>query len=175
MLARDEPDLAGARALDVGTGTGAIARALAAAGARVVAVDLNPHAVALARRNVPGADVVRGDLATAFCGPFDVVTFNAPYLPSEHEERIDGVIDHAFHGGEGGVETSARLLRDLPRILAEAGRAYLVVSSRADLDTLANVAAEAGLAHEPRGSMRFFFEEVAVWRLKQVPSAPQAP
>jgi release factor glutamine methyltransferase len=168
VLARDEPALAGARAIDVGTGTGAVARALAAAGARVVAVDINPHAAALARRNAPGADVLRGDLMRAVRGPFDVVAFNAPYLPSAEEERVEGWLDHAFHGGEGGVETTLRLVADLPRVLAPHGRAYVVVSSRADTAAIEEAARRAGLAVEKRGSVRFFFEEVAVWRFARL-------
>ncbi|HEX2022797.1 MAG TPA: HemK2/MTQ2 family protein methyltransferase [Candidatus Thermoplasmatota archaeon] len=156
---------AGAWALDVGTGTGVVARALESLGARVVAVDLNPKATEVARENLDGALVLRGDLATALRGRFEVVAFNAPYLPSGPEERVDGPIDHAFHGGEGGVEVSERFVRDLPRLLAPGGRAYLVVSSRADLPRLEAAVARAGLSREVAARARFFFEEIAVWRL----------
>ena len=156
-------DLRGARAVDVGTGSGVVGRAMADAGARVVAVDLNPAAVRAAR--ALGLAALRGDLLAALRGPFDVVAFNAPYLPSSDEERVAGWLDHAFHGGEGGVEVSARFVADLPRVLAPGGRAYLVVSSRADLDRLSRAVAAAGLRQEKVASARFFFEEVAVWRL----------
>lgn len=166
VLREREPDLRGRTCADVGTGTGAVALGLVEAGARVVAVDLSPLAARLAAENLAGrAAVVRGHLLSALRGPFEVVAFNAPYLPSAPEERLAGWLDHAFHGGEGGVEVSEALVRDLPRVLAPGGRAYLVVSSRADLGRLAAAARAAGLAHEPAGSARFFFEEVAVWRL----------
>lgn len=165
VLREREPSLRGARALDVGTGTGAVARALAALGADVVATDVSPLATALARENLDAAPVVRADLASALSGPFDVVAFNAPYLPSAPEERIEGWIDRAFHGGEGGVEVTERLVRDLPRVLSPVGRAYVVVSSRADLERLARVVAEVGQSFESVGSARFFFEEIAVWRV----------
>lgn len=167
VLREREPDLRGRRCADVGTGTGAIALVLAELGARVVAVDVSPLAVGLARENLAGRalGVVRGDLMGALSGPFDVVAFNAPYLPSEPEERIEGWLDRAFHGGEGGVEVSERWVHDLPRVLAPQGRAYLAVSSRADLERLARAVRAAGFAHEPAGSARFFFEEIAIWRL----------
>lgn len=161
---RKEP-LAGLRALDVGTGSGAVGQAMRDAGARVVAVDINPAAARAAR--ALGLDVLRGDLASAVRGPFDAVAFNAPYLPSSEDERLPGEIDRAFHGGEGGVEVSERLARDLPRVLAPGGRAFLVVSSRADLDRLAQAIEAAGLGHEKVASVRFFFEEIAVWRLQR--------
>lgn len=154
--------LAGALAADIGTGSGAVGVAMREMGARVLAVDVNPHACAAARAR--GLDAIRGDLTSALRAPFDVVAFNAPYLPSEPEERVEGWIDHAFHGGEGGVEVSERFVRDLPRVLAPGGRAYLVVSSRAQLGRL-EAAVPAGLRLQRVGSTRFFFEEIQVWKL----------
>ena len=163
VLREREPELRGLRALEVGPGSGVVARALADAGARVVAVDINPGAVAATR--ALGIEALRGDLAGAMRGPFDVVVFNAPYLPSSEEERVEGWLDHAFHGGEGGVEVSERFVRDLARLLAPGGRAYLVVSSRADLDRLRSVVQAEGLSAAPAGAARFFFEEISVWRI----------
>lgn len=159
---RSEP-LAGARACEVGPGSGVVARAMLDAGARTIAVDVNPHAVRATR--ALGVPVLRGDLLTALRGPFDVIAFNAPYLPSDPEERVEGWLDHAFHGGEDGVEVSERFVQDVPRVLAPGGSAFLVVSSRADLARLDRAVQAAGLRREVAGSTRFFFEEVAVWRL----------
>lgn len=155
--------LGGMLAADVGSGSGAVARAMHDRGARVFATDVNPDAVHDTRLLVP--DAIRADLLSALRGPFDIVTFNAPYLPSSPEERIEGWIDRAFHGGEGGVAVSEAFVRDLPRVLAPHGRAYLVVSSRADLDRLRATVRAAGLVHEQAAAARFFFEEIAVWRL----------
>jgi release factor glutamine methyltransferase len=164
-LREQEPAMRGLRALEVGSGSGVVARAMQDAGARVVAVDLNPHAAAATR--ALGVPVVRGDLMSALRGPFDVVAFNAPYLPSAEDERVEGWLDHAFHGGEGGVEVSERFVRDLARVLAPRGRAYLVVSSTADLDRLRAVVAAEGYTVATAATRRFFFEEVAVWRLER--------
>ncbi|MBL1088622.1 class I SAM-dependent methyltransferase [Streptomyces sp. NPDC001739] len=55
---------AGARVLDVGSGTGLpTARQLSEAGHRVVGIDLSPSMVKLARDNVPGAEFHRLDIA----------------------------------------------------------------------------------------------------------------
>lgn len=161
---RAEGSLAGKRALDVGTGSGFVAAALQELGARVVAIDISPLATDAARGRV--GDVVRADLMSALRGPFDLVAFNAPYLPSGDDERVEGWLDRAFHGGEGGVEVSEAFVRDLRRVLAPGGRAYLVVSSRADLERLAKAIEAAGFRHDKVASERFFFEEIAVWRLR---------
>lgn len=79
LSALDALALAGRTVLDVGTGTGVLAIAAAAAGARVVAVDIDPLAVAAAgdnaARNGVTIDVRRGSVA-AVPGDFDVVTAN---------------------------------------------------------------------------------------------------
>ena len=79
-----------ARVVDVGTGTGAIALAIAEAApnARVYATDTSPHAVALALANVRrhGLDervtVRHGDLLDPVPGPIHLVVANLPYLPA---------------------------------------------------------------------------------------------
>lgn len=62
-------DLAGTRVVDVGCGTGVLAIAAARSGAEVVAIDIDPRAVAVARanaaRNGAAVDVREGDVASA--------------------------------------------------------------------------------------------------------------
>lgn len=88
---------AGARVLDVGCGTGLpTARQLADAGLRVTGVDLSPGMLALARRNVPEAELVRGDMADLADGlvegPFAGATafFSLLMLP---REEIPGALE----------------------------------------------------------------------------------
>jgi magnesium-protoporphyrin O-methyltransferase len=70
-------DLRGARLLDAGCGTGALALAAAARGADVVAVDVSPRLVALAAERAAGeasVDRIRwlaGDMLSADHGKFD--------------------------------------------------------------------------------------------------------
>jgi release factor glutamine methyltransferase len=81
-------DLRGTTCIDVGTGSGAIALGVAQQGANVWAVDINPAAVATARRNAATnqlrVTVLESDLFGAI-GPedprFDYVLANPPYYP----------------------------------------------------------------------------------------------
>jgi release factor glutamine methyltransferase len=80
--------------LDVGTGSGAIALAVADEhrGARVVATDISAEALALAAENrartglEDRVELVLGHLVAGLRGPFDLVASNPPYvLPGEFE------------------------------------------------------------------------------------------
>jgi release factor glutamine methyltransferase len=84
------------RVLDVGTGTGAIALAIADEfpGARVLAVDASANALALARENVArtGLDVELqlADLNAGLPpGPFDLVVSNPPYVRADEIDALE--------------------------------------------------------------------------------------
>jgi release factor glutamine methyltransferase len=85
-LLRDVPE---PRVLDVGTGSGAIALAIADEhpGARVVAIDASPDALSLARENLDRngladrVDLIARDLEDGLPeGPYDLVVANPPYV-----------------------------------------------------------------------------------------------
>ena len=96
----------GARILDVGTGSGAIAIALAklVKGAEVVAIDISSEALTIARRNGVrlGANVrfveadALGDLS--HLGEFDIIVSNPPYIPqSDIVDMRKNVVDFEPH------------------------------------------------------------------------------
>jgi release factor glutamine methyltransferase len=96
----------GARILDIGTGSGAIAISLAKmiGGAKVVAVDISPEALAIAKRNAErlGAEVefieadALGDLS--HLGKFDIIVSNPPYIPqSDIADMRKNVVDFEPH------------------------------------------------------------------------------
>ena len=96
----------GARILDIGTGSGAIAIALSKLieEAEVVAIDISREALAIARRNAErmGADVefieadALGDLS--HLGKFDIIVSNPPYIPqSDIVDMRQNVVDFEPH------------------------------------------------------------------------------
>lgn len=124
VLARLPPDRA-LRILDVGTGSGAIAIALAhhLEHAAVTAVDLAPDALALARENAAANDLSRrirflvSDLlnALAFEPPFDAIVSNPPYVasgdkPALHPQVRDHEPEQALFSGPTGFEIYERLI-----------------------------------------------------------------
>ncbi len=113
------------RVLDAGTGSGAVALAIADEhpGARVVALDVSAEALALARENAESCgleiELKLGDLRGSIEGPFDLVVSNPPYvLPDEIDALEPEVRDWEPREALVGV--------GVPEALAERSRELLV-------------------------------------------------
>jgi len=130
------------RVLEVGTGSGCVAAGLSGRAAAVVVTDINPHAAACARAR--GLAAVRTDLFAGLSGPFDLILFNPPYLPTAPEERIDDWLEYALDGGPTGRVVIERFIADAGRVLAPFGRVLLLVSSLTGLDEVRDLFARAG-------------------------------
>jgi len=125
------------RVVDVGVGCGAVAVALAVdlPQAEIVATDVSPEALALARRNAERYQVaerirfLEGDLLEPLDAPVDVIAANLPYVRSgdfeaappeirQHEPRL------GLDGGPDGLRIIERLLRQacLPGLRRRPGR-----------------------------------------------------
>jgi len=130
----------GARVVDVGTGSGAVALALKdeRPDLTVVATDVDPDALAVARANGLhlGLDVafVQADLLHGLDGRFDAVLANLPYVPSGVElppEIARYEPARALFSGPDGLDLIRRLLSmtaGVPLVALEVGLAKCVAS-----------------------------------------------
>ena len=131
----------GGRVADVGTGSGAIAVAIASAcpDAEVWATDTSRCAVLLARANVRlhGLDgrvsVRHGDLLENVPAPVDLIVANLPYLPgsaaAEHPDLFAEPFDAVFAPGDG-LGPYRRLVAAARTWLAEDGELLLQLHRR---------------------------------------------
>jgi len=131
------------RVLDVGTGSGAIAISMAIhhPACRVLATDVSPEALELARRNVERLELQDRvelrltDLAEGVEGPFDLVLANLPYIDRDWPEAVTPEVlasepPTALFGGPGGLALVTRLLDDVPRLLGPRASVLLEVDPR---------------------------------------------
>ena len=138
------PPAPGARALDMGTGSGVAGLALARAGFAVTSVDVNPEAVRCARVNAlvnrleERLEARLGDLFAPVVGEtFDVVAFNPPFFAGTPRDLHD-----LAWRSEG---TWQRFVAGLPGALAPSGAALCLLSDHGDEAGMAGALRAAGL------------------------------
>jgi len=146
---------ANARVVDVGTGSGCIGVTLAAERPQwqVSAVDLQPAALQVARRNIARHQVqvasFVGDLTSALAPPWDLVVANLPYIPTGNLSGLPAEVrqdpETALDGGADGLDLVRRLLSDLGRLLRPCGGAILEVGD-GQVDMVMEAAGRSRLA-----------------------------
>lgn len=119
--------------LDVGTGSGVIAAALALSlpEAIVQACDLSSDALALASENIARHSLENrvalrhSDLLESVAGPFDTIVANLPYIPASEIPTLSREVQHdprsALDGGPEGLDLIERLVPAAREHLAPAG------------------------------------------------------
>ena len=118
-IARIDP--AGLPVLDVGTGSGILALALAKKfpALEIIAVDISPAALAMARRNTEDCGNIRhleSDLLENKSLPerFQLIVANLPYIPSGDIDGLMREVRHeprmALDGGQDGLDLVRRLI-----------------------------------------------------------------
>jgi release factor glutamine methyltransferase len=149
----------GDKVLEIGTGSGYIADGLKKI-ADVIATDINPHAIIAAKQK--GVEVVRTDLVSGFRGPFNLVIFNPPYLPTLDEEKIDDWLEYAFDGGLNGRAVIERFANEVGIMLAPGGRILILISSLTGIDASIDIFDGAGFMVEIVGRRPVYDEELLV-------------
>lgn len=126
---------------DIGTGSGAIALAVAANAPqlRVYAIDVSEDALAVAQSNVTKLDerkqvqLLHGDLLTPLPEAVDVIVANLPYISSTVYPELEAdVRDYepkvALESGPEGLDAITRLLKQAPQYLQPQGAIFLEIS-----------------------------------------------
>ena len=163
------------RILDLGTGSGAIALALASrySDAEVTATDQSEEAITLAKENALALNLssrvtfIKGNWFEPLDegARFDLIVSNPPYLTeAEMQTAEPEVIDHEPHSalasGQEGLDDLGLLFKSVPKYLAEGGLLALETGI-GQADAIKAMASKVSLhgqsVEDLSGRLRFFF------------------
>lgn len=162
--------------LDMGIGCGILAITAAKKAKSVMAVDINPFALRCAKTNAElnntrsNMNFLLSDLFTAFhnTAKFDVILFNAPYLPTEKGEG-DSWLERAWAGGESGRQVIDRFVSEVAQHLQPRGHILLMQSTLANVDETINKFAQHRMeARIIREVAVPFFETITLLKAKPI-------
>jgi release factor glutamine methyltransferase len=169
--------------LDVGTGTGIQAiNALKKGAKKVIGIDINPYAIETAKENAllnklklnedifffesdlfKNMDEIKNELKSKF----DVILFNAPYLPTSEEEKLEKYLNYAFDGGIDGRKVLDRFIDEVGNYLKENGTIQIVQSSLTGEEKTLKLLKKYGFKAKKTASMRFPYEELQIITAKR--------
>lgn len=156
------------RALEIGSGTGLIAILTARKASKVVATDVNPHALDCTIKNIItnkafNVELRQGDLFEPVENEkFDLILFNTPYLPSDEDDIIEDELDAAWNGGSSGREVIDRFLSGVKDHLNPCGKVQMVQSTLSDNEQTLQMFNDLGFKATITARKKGFFEEIVV-------------
>jgi release factor glutamine methyltransferase len=144
----------GKYALDIGTGSGIIAKTLAKNFSLVVATDINFSALKKAHETVDNC--ICCNAADALQSGFDLIVCNLPYLPS------DKLLDPAVDGLHDGVDIPSMIIRSASNLVVKNGQLVFLTSSLANYETLVQLCKSLGFDTSVAAKKKLFYEELII-------------
>ena len=120
------------RVLDLGTGSGILAKEALKYTKDVTASDINKECLKALKSEKIKA--IHSSLFEKIKGKFDLILFNPPYLPEDIREDKEGKV--ALCGGKQGYEIIFKFLEEAKSHLKKSGKILLVFSSLSKKDKI---------------------------------------
>lgn len=145
--------------LDMGTGSGILAKEAAKYSENVVAGDIDNNTIVQLKKDVHNKKrtFITSDLFSKIKDRFDLIIFNPPYLPSTNIRHID------IDGGRNGTEIIEKFLKQAKTHLRKEGKILLLCSSlNKDIEKLFK---KYDYRYKKIDEAPLFFEKLFVWEL----------
>jgi release factor glutamine methyltransferase len=140
--------------LDIGTGSGYVARVLSNNFSLVVATDIDYNSLRSQGKKLENC--ICCDAADALHHKFDLIVCNMPYLPSEI------ISDKTVDGGKEGVEIPLRIIESAKNCLKQEGQILFLTSSLANYQKLIEKIKQLGFSCKIVAQKKLFFEELVI-------------
>lgn len=120
--------------LDMGTGSGILSKTASKFlnKKNILATDINPSVIKLLKQK--NFNTVQSNLFEKIKNKYNLITFNAPYLPFDPREPKSSQL--ATTGGKCGDEISIKFLKQAKKHLNKNGKIFLLISSLTPMDKI---------------------------------------
>ncbi len=142
----------GKTALDIGTGTGYLAKILLEKFSNVVAIDIDFTSLQQQNPKIPNR--ICCNLLDPIRCEFDLVVCNMPYLPSEK------ISDQTVDGGKDGLEIPLKIIVSAKKCIKKGGKFLFLTSSLANYQELIKKTKLLGFKVRILAKKKLFFEEL---------------
>ena len=142
----------GQSALEIGTGSGYLAKILEKNFEVVVATDVDFGA--LKNQKTKLTNGVCCDCASALGAKFDLIVCNMPYLPS------NDIVDKTVDGGHDGLEIPKKIIESASNCVKNGGKILYLTSSLANYQKLIEETESFGFLVRVLAKKKLFFEEL---------------
>jgi len=151
--------------LDMGCGSGILSQTVLDCGVKkenILAVDIDQESVDYVKEKISQIKVIKSNLFQQIPQEqkFDLISFNAPYLPEDSEDKEPQDSKLATTGGKLGDEISIEFLKQAKSHLNPSGRILLLVSSLTPFNKINKF--------RPRvvARQKIFFEELMILEIE---------
>lgn len=143
---------AGQYALDIGSGSGYLTKALGKSFSLVIGTEINYNV--LKNQTYKTENIICCNGADALNIEFDLIICNLPYLAT------DEILDVATDGGPEGLEIPLKIIKSAIPCLKKEGKFLFVTSSLSNFNGLIDVVHSYGLNAKIISKKKLFFEEL---------------
>lgn len=144
----------GKAALEIGTGSGYLAKILEKNFELVIATDIDHTALYTQDDRIKNGICCTG--ADALGAKFDLVVCNLPYLPT------DKIVDRTTDGGPEGLEVPIQIIQSARVCLKPGGKLLYLTSSLANYEKLIQDTKSMGFEAKILAKKKLFFEELII-------------